>query len=62
MALKDCVNTATLRFLIERFIPPAKTTIDLNVNSPDEDYRKIQEKAQEARRLAEERRAAERRR
>jgi hypothetical protein len=53
-------DTATLRFLIERFIPPAKTTMDMNVNSPDEDYRKIQEKIQEARRLVEERRNAAR--
>jgi hypothetical protein len=36
-------DTATLRFLIERFIPPAKTAMDLNVrDTPEEWYRAIQ--------------------
>jgi hypothetical protein len=28
-------DTASLRFLIERFIPPAKTARDLNFNGPE---------------------------
>ena len=31
-------HTATLRFLLERFIPPAKTAMDLNVNSLEEEF------------------------
>ena len=35
-------DTATLRFLIERFVPPAKTAMDLNVrDTPEEWYRAI---------------------
>jgi hypothetical protein len=37
-------DTSMLRFLIERFIPPAKTTMDLNVNGPEK-YLQAIEKA-----------------
>jgi hypothetical protein len=37
-------DTATLRFLIDRFIPAAKTTQDLNVNGPEK-YLQAVEKA-----------------
>jgi hypothetical protein len=46
-----------LMHAIDRLVPPAKPTMNINVNSPDEDFRKIQEKAQEAKRLIAERKA-----
>jgi hypothetical protein len=41
-------DTATLRFLLERFIPPAKTAMDLNVNSPEEFDRAIEQAKERA--------------
>jgi hypothetical protein len=40
-------DTATLRFLLERFIPPGKTAMDLNVNSPEEFDRAIEQAREE---------------
>jgi hypothetical protein len=31
-------------------LPPAKTAVDVNLNSPDEDFRKIHEEIEEAKR------------
>ena len=44
-------DTATLRFLLERFIPPAKTAMDLNVNSPEEFDRAIEQAKERAFRI-----------
>ena len=36
-------DSAMIRFLIERFIPPAKTAMDLNVKTLEEFYRAIEQ-------------------
>ena len=36
-------DSAMIRFLIERFIPPAKTAMDLNVKTLEEFYRDIEQ-------------------
>ena len=41
-------DAATFRFLLERFIPPAKTAMDLNVNSPEEFDRAIEQARERA--------------
>ena len=42
-------DTATLRFLLEWFLQLAK--VNVNLNSPDEHYAKIQKEIQEAKRF-----------
>ena len=37
------VDSAVLRHYIDRLLPPAKTTVDVNLNSPDEFLRAIDE-------------------
>lgn len=41
-------DPAMIRFLLERFIPPAKTAMDLNVNSPEEFDRAIEQARERA--------------
>jgi hypothetical protein len=41
-------DTASLRFLIERFIPPAKTAMDLNVIGPEKYFQAIEKAKREA--------------
>lgn len=41
-------DTAMLRYLLERFLPRAKTTVDLNLNYPDAEFLDIQKEVEEA--------------
>jgi hypothetical protein len=41
-------DPAMIRFLLERFIPPAKTAMDLNVKSPEEFDRAIEQARERA--------------